>query len=104
MSKYRVIIEAPAKTDLRSILLYITEILKEPATARRIYHSIKEMILSLDQMPLRFPIVRDEALAERGIRWLPAENYTVFYIVDEPENKVNVLRVLHRRREWRDLL
>ena len=104
MKKYKVIIEAPAEFDLREAIHYITETLKEPATARRIYRSIKDKILKLDQMPLRFPFVRDKVLASRGLHWMPVENYSVFYVVDEDERTVNVLRILYSRREWQVLL
>ena len=104
MKKYKVIIEVPAEFDLREAMRYITKTLKEPATASRIYRSIKDKILRLDQMPLRFPLVRDKALAARGLHWMPAENYSVFYVVDENESTVNVLRILYSRREWQTLL
>ena len=104
MTEYRVIIETTAASDLRGILRYITGILKEPVTAKRIYVSIKEKITKLDQMPLRFPLVNDDVLAERGIRLMPAENYLVFYVVDEKGSNVHVLRVLYNRRDWRNMI
>jgi len=103
-SYYEVIIEATADSDLRGILKYITEVLKEPTIARRIYSSIKDKILSLMQMPLRNPLVREELFASKGLRWMPAENYSVFYVVDEDLKEVHILRVLYNRREWQALL
>jgi toxin ParE1/3/4 len=97
-------IEITAAFDLRSILKYITEILKEPVTGKRIYDSIKKQILTLEQMPLRYPLVGDEVFAARGLRKMPVENYFVFYVADEKRGEVHVLRVLYNRREWRDLL
>ena len=104
MDEYSVIIETTAKSDLRDILRYITETLKEPVVAKRIYFSIKDKIENLDYMPQRHPLVRDETLAGRGLRWMPSENYSVFYIINEENRKVNVLRVLHGRRDWQNLL
>ena len=104
MDEYSVIIETTAKSDLRGLLRYITETLKEPVAAKRIYFSIKDKIENLYHMPQRHPLVRDEALAGRGLRWMPAENYSVFYVINEENKKVNVLRVLHGRRDWQSLL
>ena len=104
MKTYEVIIETAAESDLRGILRYIAETLKEPALARRIYFSIKAQIQKLNKMPLRFPLVRDEHLAVRGLRWMPSENYAVFYVVDENEREVHIMRVLYSRREWQSLL
>ena len=104
MAKFKIIVEITAVSDLRGILRYITETLKEPAIARRIYYSIKEQIMTLDKMPLRHPLVLDKSFAARGLRKMPAENYSVFYRADEDRKEVHVLRVLYNRREWRNLL
>ena len=104
MTEYKVIIEITAVSDLRGILHYIKSVLKEPVTAKRIYHSIKMLIITLEQMPFRCPLVRDETFAARGLRKLSTENYSVFYTVDETLNEVHVLRILYNRREWQYLL
>ena len=104
MDEFNVIIETTAGYDLRGILRYITETLKEPATAQRVYFSIKEKISNLNILPHRHPLVQDEALASRGIRWMPAENYLVFYVVNEDNQYVSILRILHSRREWQNIL
>ncbi len=104
MTKYKVIIELPAQKDLRAILSYITDTLKEPVTAGRIYISIKEQILTLERMPLRHNIVQDKPFAEMGIRKIPVENYIAFYVANEKERTVHVLRILFNRREWQSIL
>ena len=101
---YKIIIEDPAISDLHGIHNYIAQTLKAPDTAKRIFFSIKEKIKTLDQFPLRCQLVNDESLAAQGIRILPAENYLVFYVVDETAKSVNVLRILHNRREWKQLV
>ena len=104
MDKFNGIIEVTAAVDLRGILRYIGETLKEPEAAKRIYFSIKDKINTLDQLPQRQPFVRDEVLASRGVRRLPVENYSVFYVVDESARKVSILRILHNRREWQNII
>jgi toxin ParE1/3/4 len=101
---FRVILETTAKSDLRGILRYITETLNAPVTAKRIYRSIKKQIMTLNSMPFRYPLVDDEVFAARGLRKMPAENYFVFYVIDEPHKEVHVLRILYNRREWQNLL
>jgi len=101
---YKIIIEDPAISDLHGIHNYIAQTLKAPDTAKRIFFSINEKIKTLTQFPLRCQLVNDEILAVRGIRILPAENYLVFYVVDDTAKKVNVLRILYNRREWQQLI
>ncbi len=104
MEKYDVIIGAEAEKDLIGILTYITETLKEPRTAARIFHSIREQILSLDHMPNRHAVIAEEPYATKGVRIFPVENYLAFYYVDDPARTVHVFRILYNRREWQNLI
>ena len=104
MKQYRIEIAQPAAEDLLDILDYISNTLKEPAAAQRIYTSIKTDILTLALMPERNRVVDDEPYAALGVRRLFAENYVVFYVVDKGRSSVHVLRVLYNRREWQSIL
>ena len=103
MTQYKIEIAQPAVQDLQDILDYISNTLKEPAAAQRIYTSIKKEILTLAFMPERNRVVDDEPYAVMGVRRLFAENYVVFYVVDKGRSCVHVLRVLYNRREWQSL-
>ena len=102
--KFDVIIEPTAEKDLYGILTYISETLLEPAIAKRIYMSIKEQVLSLSDMPLRYALVDEEPYRSMGVRKIPVENYIAFYIVDESRYAVHVFRILYNRREWQNLI
>ena len=102
--EYEVILETTAVLDLYGILDYITNVLKAPEAARRVFLSIEEKVMSLDFMPARHNLVREEPYASLGVRIMPVENYNAFYIVDEPKQEVHVLRILYNRREWQNLL
>jgi plasmid stabilization system protein ParE len=102
--EYKVILETTAVLDLYGIFDYIAEVLKSPESAQRVYISIKQQVLSLEDMPGRFPLVKDEPYASIGVRLMPVENYNAFYVVDELKHEVHVIRVLYKRREWQKLL
>lgn len=104
MEEFKVIIEESAEKDLASILSYISESLKEPAIAKRIFLSIREQVLSLKHMPFRFAVVDEGPYAAMGVRKIPVENYTAFYLIDEEEKAVHVFRILYNRREWKNLI
>ena len=104
MEKFEVQIEASAEMDLLGILDYISETLKAPVVAKRIYLSIKAKIATLDEMPQRNKIVDEEPYKSLEIRPLYVENYTAFYDVDENKHEVHILRVLYSRRQWQNLL
>jgi len=104
LTRYKIEIENAAERDMYNILSYITETLKEPASALRLYTSIKEQIVKLSTMPERNSIVDDQPYASIGVRRLFIENYVLFYVIDEPVLTVHIIRVLYNRREWHSLL
>ena len=104
MTEYEVLITGTAEADLKGIVRYITETLKDDTAARRVYSAIKKQVLSLSSLPLRYPLVRDEIFVVDGLRMMPSGNYLVFYSVDERTEKVHILRILYSRREWQNLL
>jgi len=101
---YDVILETTASLDLYGILDYITEVLKAPESAERIYWSIKDQVMMLEEMPYRFPLVREEPFASMGVRLMPVESYNAFYIIDEHKSEVHVFRILYNRRDWQNIL
>ena len=104
MEQYKVIIESTAENDLIEILDYIGLTLREPRSAERIYYSIKKQVLSLDEMPFRYPVIAEEPYRTAGVRRILVENYSAFYIVSEKDKEVHVFRILYNRREWKNLL
>ncbi|WP_058308641.1 type II toxin-antitoxin system RelE/ParE family toxin [Gracilibacillus massiliensis] len=104
MNVYHLVITNPAETDLKGIADYIAKELQESATAQLLVSKIAEAIYKLEHVPKRYPLVRDERLANQGIRKMMVENYIVFYTVSQDNQVVTIIRILYSRRNWLDLL
>ena len=104
MTEYKIVIEETAENDLVGILSYISDTLHEPNIAFKIYGSIKKEILTLNKMPFSYVVVNEEPYRSMGVRRIPVENYTAFYVVDEEGQTVHIFRILYSRREWQYLL
>ena len=104
MTEYKIVIEETAENDLVGILSYISDTLHEPGIAMKIYGSIKKEVLTLNKMPFRYAVVNEEPYRSMGVRRIPVENYTAFYVVDEEGKTVHIFRILYNRREWQYLL
>ena len=102
MKKYNINLTLTFKRDLKSIYLYISEKLKEPANALNTYSEIRSAVFSLNKFPERYPIVDEPIFFDLGLRRLFVKNYVVFYIIRETD--VIVLRVLYKRRRWQNLI
>ena len=104
MMKYRIEIGAQAQSDITDIMRYIGQVLLEPRTAGTLYRLLKEEILSLKQMPERYPYEDDDRLRALGIRKLLVKNYKVLYFVDTERQLVQVARVVYAGRDISRLL
>ena len=96
---YTVEISSRAESDLRAIYEYIAYELQSVSNATRQLQRLEENILSLDQMPNRFPAYQEEPLHSRGLRVMSVDNYLIFYIPDAVEQTVTVLRVMYGGRD-----
>lgn len=103
MNSYHIVITEPAELDLQGIADYIAKDLREPTTAQRVVTIIGEAIIDLEHLPLRNALVRDERLANQGMRMLIVDSYIVFYVVSEQDKTVIIVRILYGKREWVNL-
>jgi plasmid stabilization system protein ParE len=70
-----------------------------PKTAAKYYDLIHEKAKALTIFPMARPLVRDERLRELGIRWTFANNYMIFFSVDEENSLVLIERIRYSRME-----
>jgi len=102
--KYKIHFALRASSDLGELVDYIKDEFKEPQTALKWYRKIKAEISTLNETPTRIGLVQDELLAEQGFRMLIVGHYLIFFIVSEKPRQVNIVRILHSRRDWMRVL
>lgn len=104
MMKYQVKIGTQAEADITETMHYIGQVLLEPRTAGNLYRLLKQEILSLKQMPERYPYEDDDRLRALGIRKLLVKNYKVLYFVDTERQLVQVARMVYAGRDVSKLM
>jgi toxin ParE1/3/4 len=102
VQEYNVVFSQSAEDDLDDIVEYLSNF--SPTIARRYYDDIMVKSLSLSFMPQRCSFVRDERLRNKGYRWIPIRNYTVFFVIDELNYIVDIRAIMYSRREYTALL
>ena len=102
MQEYNVVFSETADSDLADIVEYLSNF--SPSIARRYFDDIMVKSLSLSFMPQRCPFVQDDALRKKGYRWLLVRNYTIFFVIDEKNNTVDVRAIMYSGREYTALL
>lgn len=104
MYKYSIIMEPLAEQDIIRNTEYIAYDKKSPEIALKLARGFRKQIASLKTYPQRHEYDEDEELSVRHIRKHYFKNYKIYYVVDEKEYKVYILRVLHMLVDGRALL
>ena len=99
MDSYKIILTPDAEEDLVELRNYIADVLLARDTARNYIRTIRKEIGSLSEMPARYKPVDDEPWHSRGIRRIMANNFFVYYRIDEDRKLVYILNVIHARRD-----
>ena len=90
---------AEARQDLRDIYEYIAYELLVPETAARQAERIMKAARSLEQIPMRYRLYEREPWHSQGLRVLPVDNYLVFYLPDETNATVSIIRIMYGGRD-----
>ncbi len=98
---WNVVYTAEARRDLRDIYEYISFDLLVPETAVGQTQRIMKAIRTLGEMPMRFRLYEEEPWHSAGLRFFSVDNYIVFYLPDEIENTVGIVRIMYGDRDIR---
>ena len=101
---YSLLITDAAELDILSTVKYIADALKAPVAANNLLDEIERYEEILEKTPGIFPFVRDDYLAEKGLKFVTVKNYIMFYTVNEDKKTVNMIRFLHGRRDWKNII
>lgn len=99
MKNYIVCYSDEAKDDLRNIFMYIAYELGSRDNAEGQVNRIREAIKKLDEFPRRNPTVPYEPWTGLGMHRLNVDNYAVFYLVDEDNERVEIVRIPYGARD-----
>jgi plasmid stabilization system protein ParE len=101
---YAVHITDAAEEDILATVKYIADVLKAPAAANRLLDEIEKHEEILERTPYMYPLVPDEYLSEKELRFVMVKNYILFYVVSEEDKKVQAIRFLYGRRDWKNII
>lgn len=96
---YKVQYSAEARQDLRDIFNYIALELLVPDIAKNQTRRIMDAVKSLDEMPMRHSVYKDEPRHSLGLRFLPIDNYIILYLPDEEKQIVSIVRIMYGGRD-----
>ena len=101
---YSVVFTQHALADLRLAADYIEYDLCNVTASHKLVQNFFAQGDSLEIFPGMGSLCNDEYLQSLEIRFVPVNNYLLFYIVREGARTVYVLRFLYSRRNWQNIL
>lgn len=93
-----------ALDDLREIYSYIADELLVPDVAVAQVGRIRKIVRSLDFMPARFALVGWEPWHSLEMHQLPVDNFIVYYLVDDKEKTVTIVRIFYGGRDVENII
>ena len=101
---YKLKISKLYKEDTSSCYNYIKNELEAPMAANNLKKEIKEKISKIKENPKIRPLLQDKYLASLGYRLINVKNYMIFYIIENDNKHIKVIRFLHKKRNWINIL
>jgi plasmid stabilization system protein ParE len=101
---YEVIPSSQFNLDLYKTVVYMTDRLHAPKAAQSHLDALDTEKALIEVNPQINPLVKDDFLAQKGIRSVLVKRYYLFYTVDDEKQTVNLIRFLHSRQDWASIL
>lgn len=100
---YRILETDEASNDLALIAIKAYDYTGSIMSAKRFLSLYNDITNRLELFPLGF---RGVCIEYRGyeIRMCPFGNYNIFFIVNDTEKTVTVLRILYQKQNWEHIL
>jgi len=98
--KYTVLIFPTADADLSEIRTYFEEEFK--ISSDNLFDKFFDSLRSIEENPYIRPLVKDITLAGKGYRFVPVDNYLIFYVI--VGNDIQIHRILFGKRYYSNLL
>ena len=96
MQQFTIRMSELAEQDLENVGDYIAYKLLNPDAAKNIVGGIRKTINALHSFPESYELDEDVKLAELGVRKIIYKSYKIYYIIDQCNKIVTIVRILHK--------
>lgn len=93
-----------AGTDLDDIVGYLTVELSNPAAASEFVYKLQDSIEKIRSFPESSLLVVNDFMPDTKVRKKSVGNYIVYYLPDDAEKMIFILRIIHSRRNMDEIL
>jgi plasmid stabilization system protein ParE len=90
--------------EIDGIYTYIINELDAPMAAEHLMTELLAKIEYIQDTPYHRSIINDPYLCKLEVHSIKVKNYLLFYCVHENPPRVHLLRFMHSRRDWQNIL
>ena len=98
---WRIQYSASSREDLKSVFDYIAYELFSPEYAAGQVERIMKAVRSLEDMPMRYSVYNEEPWKTKLVKFLPVDNYIIFYLPMDDSKTVNIIRIIYGGRDMK---
>ena len=91
-------------TDMVGIVRYVSVQLQNPTAADHLAEELVNAVERLREFPYSFPVYVPIRPLKKEYRKLPAQNYLIFYWVEEEKKQITIARVIYAKRNYSQFL
>ena len=103
-NRYDYVLTESAEADVDEALDYIANELMNPNAASNFADELEEKLEEICKAPKTGRPINNPYLKRDDIRRVLVKNYVAYYLVDEAEEKIVILRVVYNRRNQDKIL
>jgi addiction module RelE/StbE family toxin len=90
--------------DIDSAYQYIRDNLESPMAAENLMKEVKQKLNCLKNNPMVRPLINDKIILALKLRAVKVKNYVIYYNVDKKMKIINLVRFLHHKRDWINII
>ena len=102
--KYGYVLTEIAEADIDETFEYIAEDLSNPDAASGFADELEKMIDDICKTPKSGRLVENEYLKRNDVRRFLVDNYVCYYIIDDEEKNIVILRLVYGKRDQDKIL
>jgi plasmid stabilization system protein ParE len=101
---YKILPTERSNSDTDEVFSYLLDTFQSPQAAQSHRKALADAVNLLKGNPYIRPLVKDEKLAAKGLRFITVKNYMLFYRIDEENKTVKLEAFMYSHRNWQAIL
>ena len=101
---YKLIYSEPFFNDIDGLYEYIEDDYEAENARRKVFILLDKKLDDIELMPYAWALVKDDNLSVLGYRFSLIKNFLLFFIINEDDKIIEIVRFLPSQMDWASIL